>query len=65
MENTFKLTDEHTALLGTMNEEIKQALVHVVNTLGYYSSIQFFTAEFDLPESKAKCLADLGCYVID
>jgi hypothetical protein len=48
-----------------MNEEIKQALVHVVNTLGYYSSIQFFTAEFDLPESKAKCLADLGCYVID
>ena len=64
MENTFKLTDEHTALLGSMDDQIKTTTKQVVNTLGYYVSIEFFMAEFKMTEDKAKLLADLGCYVI-
>ena len=65
MENTFKLTDEHTTMLNGMNDEIKGAVSHLVNTLGYYSAISFFMTELELSEDKAKILADLGCYVID
>ena len=65
MENTFQLTDEHTTMLDSMNDELKAAAKQVVNTLGYYQSIQFFMDELDMDESKAKLLADLGCYVID
>jgi hypothetical protein len=65
MENTFQLTDEHTTMLDSMNDELKAAAKQVVDTLGYYQSIQFFMDELDMDESKAKLLADLGCYVID
>jgi hypothetical protein len=65
MENTFKLTDEHTIMLDGMNDELKGAAVDVVNTLGYYSAISFFMTELELTEDKATILADLGCYVID
>ena len=65
MENTFQLTDEHTIMLDSMNDELKAAAKQVVDNLGYYQSIQFFMDELDMDESKAKLLADLGCYVID
>ena len=65
MENTFELTDEHTIMLDSMNDELKGAAKQVVNTLGYYSAISFFMTELKMAEDKAKILADLGCYVID
>lgn len=65
MENTFKLTDEHTIMLDGMNDELKDTVKQVVNTLGYYQAISFFMTELELTEDKAKILADLGCYVID
>ena len=48
-----------------MNDETKTAARDVVNALGYYHSIQFFMDELTMDESKAKLLADLGCYVIE
>ena len=65
MENTFQLTDEHTIMLDSMNDELKAAAKQVVDNLGYYQSIQLFIDELDMDESKAKLLADIGCYVID
>ena len=65
MENTFELTDEHTIMLHGMNDEIKDAVVDVVNTLGYYSAISFFMTELELTEDKAKILADIGCYMLE
>ena len=65
MENSFELTDEHTTMLDGMNDETKAAAKQVVDTLGYYQSIQFFMDELDMDDSKAKVLADLGCYVIE
>ena len=65
MENTFKLTDEHTIMLDGMNDELKDTVKQVVNTLGYYQAISFFMTELELTEDKAKILADLACYVID
>ena len=64
MENTFKLTDEHTIMLDGMNDELKGTTRDVVNTLGYYQAISFFMTELELTEDKATILADLGCYVI-
>jgi len=65
MENTFKLTDEHTIMLDGMNDELKDTAKQIVNTLGYYQAISFFMTELELTEDKAKILADLACYVID
>jgi hypothetical protein len=65
MENSFKPTDEHTIMLDGMDDETKAAAKQVVDTLGYYQSIQFFMDELDMDDSKAKLLADLGCYVIE
>ena len=65
MKNTFELTDEHTTMLDGMNDELRDAAKQVVGSLGYYQSIQFFISEFEMTESNAKILADLGCYVID
>ena len=65
MKNTFELTEEHTTMLDGMNDELRDAAKQVVNTLGYYQSIQLFMDELDMDQSKAKLLADLGCYVID
>jgi hypothetical protein len=65
MENSFEPTEAHTIMLDGMNDELKAAAKQVVNTLGYYQSIQLFIDELDMDESKAKLLADLGCYVIE
>lgn len=65
MENSFEPTEAHTIMLNSMNDETKAAAKQVVDTLGYYQSIQFFMDELDMDDSKAKILADLGCYVIE
>ena len=65
MENSFELTEAHTIMLDGMDDELRDAAKQVVDTLGYYQSIQFFMDELDMDDSKAKVLADLGCYVIE
>ena len=64
MENTFELTNEHTIILDGMNDELKDTVKQVVNTLGYYVAIEFFMAELKMSEDKAKILADIGCYIL-
>jgi hypothetical protein len=64
MENTFELTDEHTIMLDGMNDAVKDTAKQVVNTLGYYQSIQLFMDELKMSEDKAKILADIGCYIL-
>ena len=64
MENTFELTDEHTIMLDGMNDELKDTAKQIVNTLGYYQSIQLFMDELKMSEDKAKILADIGCYIL-
>jgi hypothetical protein len=64
MENTFELTEAHTNMLNSMDDETKDATKHIVDTFGYYTSIAFFMAELNMSEDKAKLLADIGCYVL-
>ena len=64
MENTFELTDLHTDVLNSMNDELKGAIAAVVNAVGYYQAISFFMDELKMSEDKAKILADLGCYIL-
>ena len=65
MENTFELTDLHTDVLNSMNDELKGAIAAVVNAVGYYQAISFFMTKLEMSEKEAKIFADLGCYVLE
>ena len=64
MENTFEPTARHNTLLNVMDDETKSALKLMVETLGYYQTIQVLTNELGKGSNEARILADIGCYML-
>jgi uncharacterized Fe-S center protein len=65
MENTFEPTVRHNTLLRIMDDQTKSALKQMVNTLGYYHTIQVLTSQCDKGNNEARILADIGCYMLN
>jgi hypothetical protein len=65
MENTFEPTARHNTLLRIMDDQTKSALKSLVNTLGYYHTIQVLTTECNKSNTEARILADIGCYMLN
>jgi len=65
MENSFEPTDEHITMLNSIDDETKSILKRIVDTLGYYQTIQVLIDQYDMTDSEAKILADIGCYMLD
>jgi hypothetical protein len=65
MENTFEPTVRHNTLLRYMDDQTKSALKQMVNTLGYYHTIQLLTSQCNKGNNEARILADIGCYMLN
>ena len=64
MESTFEPTARHNTMLRIMNDETKKAIKLLVDTLGYYQTIQVLTNDCGKSNTEAKILADIGCYML-
>ena len=64
MENTFEPTVRHITTLNAMDDQTKSAIKQLVDTLGYYRTIQVLITECKKSNKEAKILADIGCYMI-
>ena len=60
MENTFEPTVRHNTMLRIMDDETKAALKQIVETVGYYHTIQYLTNECGKSDTQARILADIG-----
>ena len=65
MENTFEPTVRHNTLLRYMDDQTKAALKLMVNTLGYYHTIQVLLKACGKSNNEARILADIGCYMLE
>lgn len=65
MENIFEPTVRHSTLLRYMDDQTKSALKLMVDTLGYYHTIQVLINECGKSKTQAGVLADIGCYMIN
>ena len=65
MENTFQPTVRHTTMLSIMDDETKAAIKQIVDTVGYYRTIQYLTTECGKSNTQARILADIGCYMLN
>ena len=65
MENTFQPTVRHNTMLRIMDDETKAAIKQIVDTVGYYHTIQYLTNECGKSNTEARILADIGCYMLN
>jgi len=65
MENTFEPTARHNTILRSMDDQTKSSIKLMIDTLGYYHTIQALTTECGKSTTEAKILADIGCYMLD
>jgi len=65
MENTFQPTVRHNTMLSIMDDETKAAIKQIVDTVGYYRTIQYLTTECGKSNTQARILADIGCYMLN
>jgi hypothetical protein len=65
MENTFEPTARHNTLLRLMDGQTKSAIKHLVQTLGYYHTIQVLLLVCGKNNNEARILADIGCYMLN
>ena len=65
MENTFQPTVRHNTMLSIMDDQTKAAIKQIVDTVGYYRTIQYLTNECGKSNTEARILADIGCYMLN
>ena len=65
MENTFEPTVRHNTMLSIMDDQTKAAIKQIVDTVGYYRTIQYLTTECGKSNTEARILADIGCYMLN
>jgi hypothetical protein len=64
MEDTFEPTARHNTMLRIMDDKTKSAIKTMIDTIGYYRTIQVLITECDKSNREAKILADIGCYML-
>ena len=65
MENTFQPTVRHNTMLSIMDDQTKAAIKQIVDTVGYYRTIQYLITECGKSNIQARILADIGCYMLN
>ena len=65
MENTFEPTARHNTILRSMDDQTKSSIKLMVDTFGYYHTIQILTTDCGKGMNEAIVLADIGCYMLD